>query len=426
MPSIESCFSEHFLLKTNIFRQLFSRHRYHSLCRALHFVNNATRTPDSHPIFPIEPIINHLNSRFQSAYIPKQEICIDESLTLWKGKLSFKQYIKNKAARLGIKTLELCESATGYMWSFFVYTGKENTPDPRFPSSLNMSTKSVLKLIWPLLDKGYTLFMDNWFNCPLLARFLKKRRTDCVGTLRPNRQNVPSLVSLCKLQAGQFLACHSGDVVIMAYQDKKRVPLISTYHGTEQGLAPFKPHMPPQWKPQLVLDYNKNMGGIDRKDQMLEPYLLERKRCVKWNMKLFKRLLNVTILNSRIHFEKSCNERQLHLSFRLQLVQDIIDKHLDQVPRYHREINPCSRHIRDTSVSRADRDSGLPSRRLTDSVHWPVRFSASHAAGHRTLRRKCIWCLKRNHVSKLTTFVCEYCEVALCLEPCFKLYHTIH
>ncbi|CAK1602486.1 unnamed protein product [Parnassius mnemosyne] len=268
--------------------------------------------------------------------------------------------------------------------------------------------------------------MDNWFNCPLLARFLKKRRTDCVGTLRPNRQNVPSLVSLCKLQAGQFLACHSGDVVIMAYQDKKRVPLISTYHGTEQGLAPFKPHMPPQWKPQLVLDYNKNMGGIDRKDQMLEPYLLERKRCVKWNMKLFKRLLNVTILNSRIHFEKSCNERQLHLSFRLQLVQDIIDKHLDQVPRYHREINPCSRHIRDTSVSRADRDSGLPSRRLTDSVHWPVRFSASHAAGHRTLRRKCIWCLKRNHVSKLTTFVCEYCEVALCLEPCFKLYHTIH
>jgi hypothetical protein len=29
-----------------------------------------------------------------------------------------------------------------------------------------------------------------------------------------------------------------------------------------------------------VLDYNKNMGGVDLKDKFLQPYLLERKK--KW------------------------------------------------------------------------------------------------------------------------------------------------
>jgi hypothetical protein len=39
------------------------------------------------------------------------------------------------------------------------------------------------------------------------------------------------------------------------------------------------------------------MGGADPKDQMLQPYLLEWKKGSKWYVKLFKRLLSVTIHN---------------------------------------------------------------------------------------------------------------------------------
>jgi hypothetical protein len=49
--------------------------------------------------------------------------------------------------------------------------------------------------------------------------------------------------------------------------------------------------------PVLVPDYNENMGGIDLKDHLLQPYLLERKKMTKWYIKLFRRSLNSTILN---------------------------------------------------------------------------------------------------------------------------------
>jgi phage gp46-like protein len=42
----------------------------------------------------------------------------------------------------------------------------------------------VLSLVEPLLNRGYTLWMDNFYNASALAQKLKSLKTDCVGTLR--------------------------------------------------------------------------------------------------------------------------------------------------------------------------------------------------------------------------------------------------
>jgi hypothetical protein len=76
------------------------------------------------------PVILHLSNKFQELYLPNKDISIDESLTLWKGRLSFKQYVPLKASKFGIKTYELCDSTTGYLWSFLVYTGKKTNLTP--------------------------------------------------------------------------------------------------------------------------------------------------------------------------------------------------------------------------------------------------------------------------------------------------------
>ena len=60
-------------------------------------------------LFKIYPVICHLNIKFQTLYLPNQNIGIDESMTLWKGRLSIWQYLPLKASKFGIKTFELCE-----------------------------------------------------------------------------------------------------------------------------------------------------------------------------------------------------------------------------------------------------------------------------------------------------------------------------
>jgi hypothetical protein len=62
--------------------------------------------------------------------------------------------------------------------------------------------------------------MDNFYNSSQLARFLKSKKTDCVGT-RDNRKNVPPLVKNMKLNIGEPCGQHSGDVAVLARQDKK-------------------------------------------------------------------------------------------------------------------------------------------------------------------------------------------------------------
>lgn len=133
----------------------------------------------------------------------------------------------------------------------------------------------VLKLLNGLEHKGHTVWMDNFYNSPALARELKVRGFDCVGTLRLNRQFVPTeLTNLTKgaLAVGQVRGCTSGDVDLVVWRDKNLVSLISTYHG----LATVK--CGDVLKPSIVPDYNVCMGGVDRKDQMIAMYPIERRR----------------------------------------------------------------------------------------------------------------------------------------------------
>ena len=49
-----------------------------------------------------------------------ENIAVDESLTLWKGRLGIKTYLPLKFAKFGIKSYEVCESSTGYLWQFIM------------------------------------------------------------------------------------------------------------------------------------------------------------------------------------------------------------------------------------------------------------------------------------------------------------------
>jgi len=130
-----------------------------------------------------------------------------------------------------------------------------------------------------------------------------------------------------ELKKGELVGKHSGPVSVLKWKDKKNVTIISTYHGDETRMKRKKCRQKKQ-KLVSVLDYNENMGGFDLKDQLLEPYLLERKKMTKLYIKLFRKLLNTTVLNCMIICRANTGQNQIdHFKFRLELVQALLIEH---------------------------------------------------------------------------------------------------
>ena len=405
-PTVRSYFSKKKIISTPSFSEVISRERFELICKFLHFVDNESFVTYQGPskLFKIFPVLCHLNSKFQTLYLPMQNIAIDESLTLWKGRLSFVQYLPLKASKFGIKTYELCESTTGYLWSFIVYTGKDTIMESALISPDTPKTEAIVKkLIEPLLGRGHTVWMDNFYNSPNLARELKTvHNTDCAGTLRLSRKNVPKEIKEKKLKKGEIIARHSGPVTVLKWCDKKNVTMLSTYHNDETKTVSKRGKE--ITKHFCVCDYNVNMGGVDLKDQLLQMYLVERKRMTKWYMKLFRRLLNATVLNSWIIHKQVTGKNIDQLSYRIQLVEALFVK-------YARvgEGSSQGRHSSDNTVSR------LRERHFIRKVTPKTEKSKP--------QRRCVVCTKHGK-KKTTVYCCQECDVGLCLEECFELYHT--
>ena len=97
------------------------------------------------------------------------------------------------------------------------------TPEPAKTASI------VLKMLEPLLGRGHTLWMDKFYKCPEFARQLKiQHSTDCVGTLKLNRKNIPEEVKDKKLKKGEIIERHSGPVKVLKWCDKRSVAMVST------------------------------------------------------------------------------------------------------------------------------------------------------------------------------------------------------
>jgi len=81
---------------------------------------------------------------------------------------------------------------------------------PAFVSDYSRRPKRagvVLELLELLFGRGHTLWIDNFFSSPELARKLKiKHSSDCVGTLKLNRKNVPKELKDKKLGKGGNLS----------------------------------------------------------------------------------------------------------------------------------------------------------------------------------------------------------------------------
>ena len=71
--------------------------------------------------------------------------------------------------------------------------------------------------------------------------------------------------------------------------------MLSTYQGIMADSGKQDKEGNAIQKPDVVLEYNNVMGAVDKVDQMLQPYAVQRKG-LKWYLKLFEHLLDVAVL----------------------------------------------------------------------------------------------------------------------------------
>ncbi|KAG8239348.1 hypothetical protein J437_LFUL017961 [Ladona fulva] len=237
-----------------------------------------------------------------------------------------------------------------------------------------------------------TLWMDNYYNSPILARLLKiNYHTDCVGTLRLNRKNVSQRMKEKKFKKGEVFGEYSGPISVLKWSDKKIVSMISTYHGAEMKTEAKGQKL--KTKPISMIDYNRFMGGVDLKDQLLQSYLIERKRNTKWYMKVFRRLLNTAVLNSMVIYQANTGKKVDQFFFRIQLIEELLIKYAKE-DGYQQS-------------GRRPSDNKLP--RLTER-HFMKRIPASGTKLHP--QRRCAVCA-RHGKRKDTVYWCEKCDPLL-------------
>ena len=125
-PRIKYYWSTYKLLSISIFAKIFTRNRYLSILKYLHFSNNEEiEQIEQNWLRKVTKVIEMLKAKFTCALTSFQNLCIDESLILWKGRLSFRQYIRSKRNRFGIKLFMLCDCETRYLLDLLVYAGSQ-------------------------------------------------------------------------------------------------------------------------------------------------------------------------------------------------------------------------------------------------------------------------------------------------------------
>jgi len=333
----------------------------------------------------LEPLASTLRQRFRDFYFPSTNFSYDEMIVSFEGGSIHIQKQPNKPIDHGYKICALCDY--GYTWTFLFYSGAvgneispmiletkrfaDITPEmaavifrpskkaawqknPTQPNEMQFSPTShaVCTLVFQLPFKHYhfNIFFDNLFTTIPLLRYLCFHGIGVAGTTRPERQEFSEELEVVKglaktvLEWNHLSAVVVDDVCAALWQDNSTMLLLTTIHdlrsmvlskrrkpattstNAKAARRPFgeKEHRKLLPIPELIMDYNHNMGGVDITDQLRAGYSTHRKCWRNW-LSLWFWLLDVTLVNSYLLYKNIHHKRsQDQVSFWRAIVEYLI------------------------------------------------------------------------------------------------------
>lgn len=283
-----------------------SRNKFLLLHRFFHLNDNQQENTDI--LHKLRPIIMKCNLLWSQYFSAGLSLTLDEAMVKFKGKLKFRQYLKDKPVKWGIKCFLMCDSFSGYCYKIEVYTGK-STIINNIAKTNTYTHDLVMRMAEGFENYWRVIYFDNYYTTIKIVKSLYEKKIGCVGTLRKNRAHEKEKLEDPKVQGEfkNFANSPDNNIILTLWKDSEVVRIINTIR-LPQTLK-LKKTIP--WlkkeiiitKPDIAEDYNKKCRGVDYCNRMATQFRFPH-GSRKWWRPIFFHLIQMTIYNSYIIYKQ--------------------------------------------------------------------------------------------------------------------------
>eukprot|EP00475_Leptophrys_vorax_P014379 TRINITY_DN2075_c0_g1_i15.p1 TRINITY_DN2075_c0_g1~~TRINITY_DN2075_c0_g1_i15.p1 ORF type:complete len:551 (+),score=109.36 TRINITY_DN2075_c0_g1_i15:228-1880(+) len=380
------------------------------LLKLMHLMDPIHDKDPDDPLWKVRSFMDYFLGNCQAEFRCGEFVSLDEMMVRFSGKtkssLTFSQ--QPKPTPDGFKLISVVCAKTAYLFNAVI--------DERIPGL--SKEEYVMQLVEKFESRHRTIVLDRGYSTLSLFDRLYYAGFYAVGTIK-RYSNLPDPIKNAKpnvgkprrrnrerndvvnkqdefdggLRKGQWiwLMKEEPPTQLCAWHDSGICLSISTRHHVQGGhvlrRVSGKKHRIIRDCPQMIVDYNAQMGGVDRADA-LRAHLTTMRRCKKWWHALMYWILDTCFINAQILFEHNFPVMKRH-EFLHVLVSELIAEGNDPeqiLPSSGRRIAP------------------------TSDGHWPMKVEN---------RSYCVRCRKAG-VDSTTFYRCRGCPKKPCLHPCWR------
>ena len=380
-------------------------------------------------------------------YLAAQCIALDEAIKAFRGRCLFKQYIKSKPVKWGIKIFCVCCSITCYLLNAEFFLGKMSDNEEKKAEDSKTHTM-IMRLLKPFRGRNHILHCDNWFTSVKLFQALKEWGIFGCGTIRTNRKDLCDAVKMkkgeeseLKKTPGIIRYASIGILCLLSWFDKRAVHILTNAYMPSGDLVVghWYKALPGDAEavrgkvkksisiPPAVKFYRAFMGGVDLFDQYRAYYKLQLRSFKYWHVMFFC-ILEAALVNAWVVYSQTRKMAQLpleynHFEFRASIAKKFAEQWLNngisstplkKSPLKHFKVAlKASQHL--------IADSGHETRFSCPKKHLQHRVRTPSTVSGKIVKRQllCAQCYCSRPI-----MMCSACSVPLCIPECYHNYHT--